>query len=30
VAFDQHGRAIEYQHILGPSDRYQMRVTMRG
>ncbi|WP_343927933.1 GntR family transcriptional regulator [Pigmentiphaga daeguensis] len=29
VAFDQHGRAIEYQHVLGPSDRYQMRVTMR-
>ncbi|OVZ64727.1 hypothetical protein CDO44_00505 [Pigmentiphaga sp. NML080357] len=29
VAFDEHDRPIEYQSILGPPDRYQMRVTMR-
>ncbi|MDX3906395.1 MAG: GntR family transcriptional regulator [Pigmentiphaga sp.] len=30
VAFDKHERPVEYQNVLGPPDRYQMRVTIAG
>jgi GntR family transcriptional regulator len=28
VAYDKDGRPIEYQNVVGPPDRYQMRVTI--
>jgi GntR family transcriptional regulator len=29
IAFDKNGRPVEYQNVLGPPDRYQVRMTIR-
>lgn len=30
VAYDRNGRPVEYQNVLGPPDRYQLRVAIAG